>query len=253
MILSDSHCHLDRYRPELLAEVLEQARLKHVDIIVSMSMNLESSAETVRLAQSYEGVLAAIGIHPWDAVAPTSEVRSHLYELARSQNVVAIGEIGLDYRPDYAPNPETRETQRELLIYQLSLARETGLPVSIHCKEAHEDMMYILRQESGSDINGTVHGFSGDSAELKDWLALGFYVSIGVRGFVPNGIPPLEASVREIPLGRLLTETDSTASGKPVGPADVVSVVERLASLREASVEEIANAATANLERLLKL
>ncbi len=252
MTLSDSHCHLDRYRPELLAEVLQQARLKRVDIIVSVSRNLESSAETVRLAQSCEGVSAAIGIHPWEVVVPTDEVRRHLYGLTRSQGVEAIGEIGLDYRPDYAPNPEAREMQKELLIYQLALARETGLPVSIHCKEAHEDMMHILRQETSSGVSGTIHGFSGDLAELKDWLALGFYVSIGVRGFVPDGMPSLQEAVREIPLDRLLTETDSVGSGKPSGPADVATVVERLASLRGATVEEMANAATANLKRLLK-
>ncbi len=75
MSFSDSHCHLDRYQPELLAEVLQQARVKHVDIIVSVGRTLESSAETVRLAQSHEGVLAAIAIHPWNAIPPTEEVR----------------------------------------------------------------------------------------------------------------------------------------------------------------------------------
>jgi len=253
MIFSDSHCHLDRYRPEVLAEVLEQARVKNVDIIVSMGMNLESSAETIRLAQSCQEVLAAVGIHPWNAIWPTDEVRRDLYELTRSQHVVGIGEIGLDYRPDYAPDSETREIQRELLIYELSLARDTDLPVSIHCKEAHEDMMYILREETGSDVKGTIHGFSGDSKELKDWLALGFYVSVGVRGFVTNGIPSLQAVVREIPLDRLLTETDSAGSGQPAGPADVLSVVEKLASIKGATVQEVADTATANLKYLLKL
>lgn len=249
MVFSDSHCHLDRYQPELLAEVLEQARVKEVDIIVSMGMTLESSAETVRLAQSGEGVLAGVGIHPWNAVPPTDEVRRQLDELARREQVVAIGEIGLDY----ARSPETREIQKELLIYELSLARETGLPVNIHCREAHQDMMDILRQEMGSELKGIIHGFSGDEATLKDWLDLGFYVSIGRRVLVSNEVPSLQAAVREIPLDRLLTETDSTGGGQSAGPAEVVSVVHKLASLRGATEEEIANTATANLERLLKL
>jgi len=249
MSFSDSHCHLDGYQPELLTEVLEQARVKGVDTIVGMGMTLESSVETVRLAQSYDRVLAAIGVHPWNAIPPTDEIRRHLYELARREHVVAMGEIGLDY----ARNPQTKEIQRELLIYELSLARETGLPVSIHCREAHQDMMDILRQKTGSGVRGAIHGFSGDSAALKDWLNLGFYVSIGVRGFVTNEIPSLQATVCEIPLDRLLTETDSTAGVRSAGPADVVSVVEKLASLREVTIEEIANTATANLKRLLKL
>jgi TatD DNase family protein len=249
MIFSDSHCHLDRYQPELLAEVLQQARVKGVGVIVSVGRTLESSAETLRLARSHEGVLAAIAIHPWNAISPTEEVRRHLYELAGEEGVVAIGEIGLDY----VRSPQTQEIQRELLIYELSLARETGLPVNLHCKEAHQDMMHILRKEAGSGLKGIIHGFSGDVKALEDWLALGFYVSIGMRGFVINEIPSLEAAVREIPLDRLLTETDSTASGQPAGPADVLLVVEKLAFLKGATVDEIANTATANLKRLLGL
>jgi TatD DNase family protein len=114
-------------------------------------------------------------------------------------------------------------------------------------------MMDILHQEAGSGIKGLIHGFSGDSAALKDWLALGFYISIGFRGFVINEIASLQTVVGEIPLDRLLTETDSTATGQPAGPADVLLVVEKMASLRGDTAEDIANAATANLKRLLKL
>ncbi len=251
MILSDSHCHVDsRWKPELLAKMLEQARVKHVDIAVGMGMNIEYSAETIRLAQSHNEVLAAVGIHPWNAISPTNEVRKRLSELARQEQVVAIGEIGLDY----TRGPETKEIQKELLICEFSIARETGLPVNIHCEEAHKDMMDILRQGVNSGIRGTIHGFSGDLAELHDWLDLGFYVSIGIRGFVSNEIPSLPAVVREIPLDRLLTETDSTGIAlQPTGPADVLSVVEKLASLRGTTPEEIANTATANLKHLLKL
>ena len=92
-----------------------------------------------------------------------------------------------------------------------------------------------------------------DGAALKDWLDLGFYVSIGIRGFVTNGIPSLEAAVRDIPPDRLLTETDSTSSGQSAGPVEVISVVEKLASIRETTVDAIAATATANLKRLLKL
>jgi TatD DNase family protein len=247
MVFSDSHCHLAGQHTEQLAKVLEEARAKGVEIMLSMGMSLESSTESIHVAQSYQGVLAAVGIHPWNAVPPTEEVRRYLAELARRKHVVAIGEIGLDY----ARSPQTKEIQRELLIYELSLARETGLPVSIHCREAHQDMMDILRQEIGSGLKGAIHGFSGDQVTLKDWLALGFHISIGRRGFLTDEIPTLQAAVREIPLDRLLTETD--ASGRSGGPADVVLVVEKLAALRGATIEEIADTATANLRRLLKL
>ena len=250
MIYSDCHCHLETYGPEQLAQVLEQAREKHVDIIVSMGSNLESSAETVRLAQAYEGVLAAVGIHPWWPVPPTDEIWTRLHELTRRERVVAIGEIGLDY----VQNPQTKELQKEVFIFQLSLARETGLPVNIHCREAHQDMMNILRKEMASDLRGIIHGFSGDMTTLKDWLDLGFYVSIGVRGFIIDEIASLPAVIRELPSDRLLIETDSLAFiEQSRGPVDVLSVVHKLASIRGATIEDIANTTTANLKRLLKL
>lgn len=248
-MFSDSHCHLDTYRPETLARVLEEARLKGVDTIVSMGMNLESSVETIRLAQSHADVLAAVGIHPWNAMPPTDDLRRNLDELARSEGVVAIGEIGLDY----ARSPQTKEIQKELLIYELTLAREANLPVNIHCREAHQDITNILRQEVGSGLKGVIHGFSGDRAALKDWLNLGFYVSIGRRGFVTDEMTFLLAAVREIPPERLLTETDSSGTGQSRGPVDVISVAEKLASLRGVTVEEIGAATTANLKRLLNL
>ncbi len=249
MAFSDSHCHLETNQPELLTKLLEQARAKNVALMVSMALSVKYAARTVHLAQSYQGVLAAIGIHPWNAVLPTDEVRRDLHQLAGMESVVAIGEIGLDY----ARNPETREIQKELLRYELSLARETGLPVNIHCREAHQDMMDILRKEKSPELRGAIHDFSGDRAALKDWLDLGFYVSIGVRGFVTNEIPALLAAVGDIPLDRLLTETDSAVTEQSAGPAEVVSVAEKLASLRGTTLEKIADTATANLKRLLKL
>jgi TatD DNase family protein len=249
MILADSHCHLDRYQPQLLPELLKRARQKGVSIFVSVGKTLQSSEGVLGLAQSHEGVHGLIGIHPWDAVPLTDEVRKKLYELARREQVAAIGEIGLDY----VQKPETKELQKELFAYQLSLARESGLSVNVHCKEAHQDMMHIVRKQKGQDLRGLVHGFSGSSAELRDWLDLGFYVSIGFRGFIVNEKPSLETVVREVPSDRLLIETDSTATGQPTGPVDVISVAEKLAYLRGTTAEEIASSTTENLKRLLKL
>lgn len=238
MVYSDSHCHLDRYQPELLAETLRKARTEHIAFIVSQGMSLESSVDNARLAQSHQGVYAAVGIHPWNAVPPTEEVQQQLHQLSGEEKVVAIGEIGLDY----VRNPETKEIQQELLKYELSLARETSLPANIHCREAHQDMMNILRGEIGSGLKGIIHGFTGNQSMLRDWLDLGFYVSIG-RRVVADETSSLEEMVREIPSDRLLTETDAN-------PADVIEVVQKLAVIRGTTGEEIANTATANLKRI---
>jgi len=246
-LIVDTHAHLDMDpfdsdRAEVIARALDSG----VSKIVTVGINLEPSQKATELADNHTGVLATAGFHPHEADRVTEEDITSLAKITTHPAVVAIGEIGLDY----VRGSETREVQKELLKYELSLARETGLPVSIHSREAHQDMMSILRQEVGSGVKGAIHGFSGDSAMLKDWLDLGFYISIGIRGVMADEVPSLEAAVREIPLDRLLTETDS---GHSSGPAEVVSVVEKLASLRGTSAEEIANSATANLKRLLKL
>ncbi len=250
MTYSDSHCHLDRYQPEeKLTSILEQARAKGVELFVSVGKTVKASEGVIRIAQSHEGVLATIGIHPWEAVPLTDDIRKNLYNLARKDEVKAIGEVGLDY----VRFPQTKDIQRELFKYQLSLAKETGLPLNIHCKDAHQDMMQILRQETGFGIRGLIHGFSGDSATLKDWLALGFYVSIGMRGFIINEVPSLQTVVREIPAERLLIETDATGTEEISSPVEVITVAEKLASLRETTAEDIGNTATVNLRRLLQL
>jgi TatD DNase family protein len=246
-VYSDSHCHLVTYQSPKIAEVLQHAKEQGVEMALSLGENLESSADTVRLAQSHDIVLAAVGIHPWNATTPTDEVCRQLSELASRKGVVAIGEIGLDY----ARNPDNKETQRELLSYQLSLAREKGLPVSVHSREAHQDMMSILGNESDS-IRGIAHGFTGDLAMLQDWLELGFYISIGVRGFVSNEIPHLSGVIREIPLERLLVETDVAPVGELEGPAAVTAVVRKITSIRGASPQELAAVTMANLKRFLQ-
>ena len=246
MSFSDSHCHMDGYQPERLTEVLQETRAKQVDIMVAVAMSLESSEEVIRLAQTHEEIVAAVGIHPWNAVPLTDDVCTSLDELARREEVVALGEIGLDY----ARSPETKEIQKELLEYELSLALDTGLPVNIHCREAHQDMMELLGKKAGSGLKGMAHGFSGDLAVLGDWLGLGFYISIG-RTVLMDEMTALREAVPEIPLDRLLTETDSTPRREGASPTEVIMVAGKLASLRGMTVEEIGAAATANLRRLL--
>jgi len=244
---SDSHCHLDLYDPDLLIETLEDACQKYVQVIITMGMDLDSSIETLRLAHDIEGVWAAIGIHPWNAINPTREIRRKFEIMADREFVAAIGEIGLDF----ARNPETKEVQKELLKYELSLARKACLPVNLHCREAHQDMMDILRPEAEAGLTGIIHGFNGGPAELRDWLDLDFYISIGLRGLLIDESPILIEAIKEIPYDRLLTETDAT--GQRSHPQDVASVVQKLAAIYEAEDWEIADIATLNLRRLLCL
>lgn len=279
MVFSDSHCHLDSYLPGELAIVFAQMKAANVDIVLSVSINLETSVEAVRIAQSHDSVLAAVGIHPGEAVPLTKDVRKHLDELVGSKRVAAVGEIGLDY----AHGRVDQEMQKELFKYQLSLAKDVHLPVNIHhSPDAHRDVIDIIKGEKNAGLRGIVHGFKGNNVELRDWLGLGFYVSLGSdslglwESLFSSRSSLTDEVVRAIPLEYLLTETDSmarmsvsrwklshdTPPGNGVAdaevekfrqPSDVIDVVKKIAIITGRTVEDIAIATTANLKRILKV
>ena len=247
-VLSDNHCHLEQYlKGDKLPEVLAEAEAVGVDLIVTMGMTIESSNEAIAISKDNKMVKAAAGIHPWNAVMPTEEIRKALFELAENENVVAIGEVGLDY----VRNPGTEEIQKELLKLQLSVARETGLPASIHCREAYHDMLQIIRREVDMGLKGWIHGFRGDRKELQEWLDLDFYISPSFRSLLfTDPLSPQEA-VRNIPLDRLLTETDCAGTEDINGPGDVLLIVQNIAGLMNRDILDVGNAATTNLKKLI--
>ena len=276
MVYSDSHAHLVDYGPEQLERVLELMRIKQVAFALGVGVDLDSSEGTIRLAQSYQQIKAAVGIQPWFAGKLTDATRRRFRELAGSKYVKALGEIGLDYDPPLAGNsppagmpdmqfpenmpplpdkPASKEVQQELLLFELSVALENRLPVNIHCKGgAHEDMMKILREAVDSGLSGIAHSFCETAAELHDWLNLDFYIALGNMGVTFEEMPSLEAIVREIPLDHLVIETDANPMMSPInGPTDVIPVVQKIASIRGSTAEEIGNITTENLKRVLKL
>ncbi len=244
---SDSHAHLANYPAKELAGLMKLATLAGVKTVLTMGENLETSAKGICIAGEWDGVAAGVGIHPWNAVIPSDDIRKEFEELARRDRVAIIGEIGLDY----IRTPETKEAQRELLTFELSLARRLGLPVDVHCRGAHDDMMGLVRPEAEKGLRGIAHGFTGGPSMAQDWLGLGFYLSIGVRGFVTDEMPELMAAIREAPLDRLLTETDIAVVNGVGGPAAVVPVVWKLASVRGISTEEAAKVTVENLKKVL--
>lgn len=218
--LVDSHCHLDARRFNADREaVIARAAESDVTRIVNPGVDLPSSRAAVELAQQHECVYAAVGVHPHDAKTLDANVLKELERLAASPKIVAIGEIGLDYYRDLSP----RDAQRRVLEAQLELAAELGLPVIIHDRDAHDDVLAILRdwhsslypQGASSTLRsslhgrvGVVHSFSGNVAMAERVLALGFY--IGVSGPVTyENAGRLRDVARAIPLERLLIETDA--------------------------------------------
>lgn len=253
--LIDSHCHLDMapYSHDL-DQVLQRARGQGVDRIVTVGVDLASSRRAVDLASRLPGVYATVGIHPHDAASIEDEDYEYLRSLAGRPGVVGFGEIGLDFAKLYAP----AEVQLRHFVRLVQLGRETGLPLIIHDRDAHDQVMAILEDNGPYGAGGVMHCFSGDRELARRVLDLGFYLSIpGIVTFASAAT--LREVVRFVPLDRLLVETDGPYlapvpfRGKRNEPAYLVHTARQMAELKEVSMEELAAATTANAERLFRL
>lgn len=251
-MFTDSHCHLDDRRfAEDLEAVLERAAAAGVARMLTIGTG-DGPPEidrAVRLADRYGQIRASIGVHPHDAAKFTPRTLDDLRALGAHGKVVALGEIGLDYHYDFSP----REVQREAFVAQLKLARELDLPVTIHTREAWDDTMSILREHwTGA---GIMHCFTGDAAQAREALGLGFYLSFGgVLTF--KTAENVREAARITPDERLLIETDAPYlapiphRGKRNEPAMMIETARKLAEVRETTAERIGAITTANFERL---
>ncbi|HEX9870705.1 MAG TPA: TatD family hydrolase [Candidatus Tectomicrobia bacterium] len=259
-MLIDSHAHLDM--PHFDADrdaVIARAREASVTAILTLGVDGPSSQRAVALAQQYEGVFAAVGIHPHEAKHATPEVYKVLIGLARERernHIIAWGEIGLDYHYDHSP----RDVQQREFRRQIRMAREVDLPVCIHSREAHDDVLAILDEERAIDAGVVMHCFSGDEQVARRCLELGFYISFAGPITFTNA-RKLPSVVPLVPDNRLLIETDSPyLSPHPWRgrehrnePARVAIIAARLAEIRGASIEAVGQAATDNFHTLFSL
>ena len=252
MRLVDSHCHLDdRQFDEDREAAIARARAAGVETMLAIGTgngppDLEAA---IRLAEEHDSIYATVGVHPHDAAKASEETFARLEALLKHPKVRAIGEIGLDYHYDFSP----RDVQRAVFERQLLLAATAGLPVVIHTREAWEDTISTLRANCQGE--GIMHCFTGDAAQAREALDLGFHLAFGGVLTFPKAGSVREAA-RITPIGRLLVETDcpylapAPMRGKRNEPAFIVETVRRLAEIRGCDAEEIAGATTANFERL---
>ncbi len=260
--LVDSHCHLDLRqfnadRDAVIARMAESG----IRYAVNPGVDLPSSRAAVALAlRQHECIYAAVGIHPHEAKTLDAAVLEELKTLACSPKAVAIGEIGLDYYRDFSP----RDAQWRAFEAQLELAAELDLPVIVHDRDAHDDVLAILRDwhsslpSPRSTLYGVVHSFSGDVAMAEQVVALGFF--IGVSGPVTyKNADRLRQVVRAVPLERLLIETDAPYltpqphRGQRNEPAYVSLVAQAVADVRGVTLEQVASQTTANARALFGL
>ena len=253
MELIDSHAHLDGEKfADDRAAVIERARENGVVKIITMGDSLESSARSVALAERFEPIYAAVGVHPEEAQPMTAATDEQLAAWAAQEKVVAIGEIGLDYY--WEKDEEKRALQRAIFVRQLDLARQLKLPVCIHDREAHGDMMKILKTE-GRGLRGVLHCYSGSWEMAAELLKGDWY--FGIDGpLTYKNAAKLPEIVQRLPAERILVETDSPYlspmpfRGRRNEPAHVLYVAKKAAELRGESLEDFARATRENTRAL---
>jgi TatD DNase family protein len=239
----DSHCHLNLVDySEDLEDVLDRAREAGVHGVLVPGIGLKECARAVEIAQRYPMVRAAVGIHPHEALQWGELAESHLRAWAERPEVVAIGEIGLDFYRDWSPF----DAQRSAFAAQLQLARELDLPVIIHDRDAHEEVLAAV--EAAGVRRGQMHCFSGGPAEAERAVALGFHLSY--TGTLTFGKGKADRVLKRVPRERLLLETDGPYMtpvphrGKRNEPAWVVHVAEALAEKLEMPLPAVLDSTT---------
>jgi TatD DNase family protein len=256
-MLFNTHSHVDTGRQFQADrdEVMDRAREMGVTRLMVIGCNREAIDVSLSFAERYDWVWAAVGIHPTDALEWNDEVVHTLRQAAKNPKVRAIGEIGLDY---YWKDRAPFDVQRDVFRQQIRLAKDVGLPIVIHDRDAHADVVQILEEEHAEEVGGIMHCFAGDWAIAERCLAMGF--GLGIGGTVTYKNNPIgQEVVRRAPLDRLVLETDDPYlapmpfRGKRNEPGYVRYVAEFVAQLRGMTVEEIAAVTYANANRLLGL
>lgn len=251
-MLIDTHCHLDdpAYATDLDA-VLARAAEQGVGAYLTIGTDVAGSRRAAALAAERPTVWAAVGIHPQDAVQWTDEADAALEALAAQPRVVAIGEVGLDYYRETTP----RAQQQAAFRRALQLAHRRRLPVIIHCRDAWDDIFTILREALTPPIRGVLHCFTGDAAAAKTALDLGLAISFAGNLTFKNA-EPLRAVARQIPIERIVVETDAPyltphpRRGQRNEPAEVVQTATALAGLKSLTLEDVARITSVNAYQL---
>jgi TatD DNase family protein len=254
----DSHCHLDDSDFDADREaVIARASAAGLGAIMTIggAAGPDVMGAALEIAESHERIYAAAGIHPHEAIQAREEHYNNIRQFALRKKFLAVGEIGLDYHYDHSP----RDVQHRVFIRQLELARELRLPIVIHCREAWPDLAGLVDAHwQSAGLGGILHCFGGELADARKFLDWGFLVSFA-GNLTFKKAENLRQVAKEIPLDRLLTETDSPylapvpLRGKRNEPANVVEVARTLAGLLNISSEEMGQQVLQNFFRLFHI
>ena len=250
----DTHAHLTMPEFKDIDQFLTRARDAKIEAIINASFDLESSIGSVELADKYDFIYAAVGIHPHDADKVDDRIIEQLKVLLQNKKVVAIGETGLDYYYKLKSITLQQEAFRKFLI----LAQEFKKPVIIHCRDAQKDTIGIMKEENKGNLHGVFHCFAGDDELIQFAKDIGFYIS-----FTGNVTFKKAHAVREniskVPLDMLLLETDcpylapDPFRGKTNEPAYIPYIAKAIAEIKGVTIEEVAALTTRNAKDLFNI
>ncbi len=240
-MIFETHVHFDDKRfNDDRDEVIKESFAKGITKIVNIGADMKSSENSVRLANKYDFVYAAVGVHPHDVKNMKNEDLLKLKEYVKNEKVVAIGEIGLDYYYEYSD----KETQRKWFIEQLKLAKELDMPVVIHARDADNECYEIITKYRPK--SAVIHCFSGSKELAMKYVDMGYYIGVGGVVTFKNAKKLIEV-VKAVPLEKILLETDAPYLTPEPHRGDRNSsiyleyVAKKIANLKEISVEKVEN------------
>ncbi len=254
-MIFDTHAHYDDEQFDIDREqLLLSMKDNGIGNIVNVGANLEGSQRSLDLAAEYDFMYAAVGVHPSDCAELDDEGIEKLSSMSSFPKCVAIGEIGLDY---YWPEPD-HELQKKWFVRQIALAREVGLPIIVHSRDAAADTLEILKSENAGELGGVVHCFSYSKEVALECVQMGFYIGVGGVLTFKNGRKMKEV-VEEIPMDRIILETDSPYlspepyRGKRNSSLNLPYVVSAMAQIKGISEAEVISITEENARRMYRL
>ena len=250
-MLIDTHCHLnDEAFASNVCEIVNNAKARGIKKMVVIGYNEISSFKAVEIANQYEGIYAAIGVHPSDVLKEDNDL-SWIYELAKNEKVVAIGEIGLDYYWDKSYN----DLQIEWFIKQIKIANELKLPIVVHCRDANQECFDIIKEYGKG--KGVIHCYSGSYEMAKEYIKLGYFLGIG--GVITFKNSHLGETVARVGLEKIVSETDSPYlapvpyRGMTNEPAYIYEIVKKISDVVNISFEEVEKKIEENVKILFNI
>ncbi|MFH1073966.1 MAG: TatD family nuclease-associated radical SAM protein [Candidatus Firestonebacteria bacterium] len=254
-MLVDSHAHLedDKYSEDR-TQVIENAKLAGLKYIVNIGTDVEGNKFSLKIASEYDNIYCTLGLHPHYGTDVEEAAYEYINVNAANKKVVGIGETGLDYFRNTCPKEEQHKVFRRLI----GIAKKQCLPLVVHSRDASLDTIRIIKEENGQETGGVLHCFTGDHMLLDEFLKLGFYIAVGGAVTYPNAAA-LRESVKEIPLSRLLLETDcpylapQSRRGQRNEPAFLKETAEKVAEIKGITFENISKWTEINAGYLFKL